>query len=349
MKRFLLLILSVFVIPMVYGQGYELIWADEFDLDTVNAANWNFEIGNGINGWGNNELQYYTKRPQNVKIEEGNLVITAIKESYSGFQYTSTRMQTKNKAFWKYGRIEMKAKLPKGRGTWPAFWMMPQNQSYGTTLWPDNGEIDIMEYVGYEPSKVHGTVHTDKNFGSSAVGSTITYYGVENDFHVYAIEWSEDTIKWYVDSYLYGSYKRSNRDWQYWPFDKDFYVILNFAVGGNWGGAQGIDTSIFPQKYIIDYVRVYQKQGGSLSINRVEENDISFSSNPVEDKLQISGFDDIPEFSVHISDVYGNVIYTQKFFQRPFINIDFSLFKSGIYFILIQYKEIRKIIKVVKI
>jgi beta-glucanase (GH16 family) len=261
MKKILVPIVLLFLVTYLKSQEMKLVWSDEFDGTKVNTEKWNFETGNGVKGWGNHEKQYYTNRPENVHIENGILKITAVKDSFEGFQYTSTRMHTKNKGFWKYGRIESRIKLPIGRGVWPAFWMLPQNHNYGTLDWPDNGEIDIMEYVGYMPGKIFGTVHTNKNFGGNGVGKNIEYPKVENDFHVFAISWNADSINWYFDNTMYSTYYRQERDWHFWPFDKDFYCILNFAVGGDWGGAKGIDKSIFPQTYEIDYVRVYQPSG----------------------------------------------------------------------------------------
>ncbi|MBN2348095.1 MAG: family 16 glycosylhydrolase [Bacteroidales bacterium] len=349
MKKIIYLIFIICFSAVGNAQDYQMVWADEFDLDTVNVSNWNFEIGNGNNGWGNNELQYYTSRPENAIIEEGKLVITAIKEVYNGYNYTSARMQTRNKAYWRYGRVEMRAKLPQGAGTWPAFWMMPQNQVYGTSLWPDNGEIDIMEYVGYMPDKVHGTVHTYQNFGSSGVSNSITYYGVENDFHIYAIEWDPDTIRWYVDEYLFGSYRRAGRDWQYWPFDKEFYIILNFAVGGNWGGAEGVDESVFPQRYEIDYVRVYQKEYTDVETRVLQNENIIISSNPVRDNLHLSGLEYLKEYSLSVADIYGKILISRNKLCKSTIDIDLFFLKAGIYFIIIQNLEMIKIIKIIKI
>jgi len=348
MKKLIYLIILICYSPLSKAQDYNLVWADEFDLDTINAANWNFEIGNGNYGWGNNELEYYTSRPENARIEDGKLVITAIKEKYNGFDYTSSRMQTRNKASWKYGRIEMRAKLPQGRGTWPAFWMMPQNQVYGTKLWPDNGELDIMEYVGYMPDKVHGTVHTNKNYANSAVSNLITYYGVENDFHVYAVEWTPDSIRWYVDSYLYGTYLRNDRNWQYWPFDQKFYVILNFAVGGNWGGAEGVDTTIFPQRYEIEYVRVYQKDYSNGVTKTTANNQIRYN-NPVSDNLHLSGLDALKNYSLSIADIYGKIVFFQHYFLKPGLDIDLSFLKAGIYYVVVRSSEILKTFSVMKL
>lgn len=348
MKKFIFFIIAFLGAYQAFGQSYELVWSDEFDLDTVDAARWNFETGNGSNGWGNNEKEYYTERPENVRIDSGNLIITALKEDYMGFQYTSARMQTKNKAYWKYGRIEMRAKLPKGRGTWPAFWLLPQQQNYGTSYWPDNGEVDIMEYVGYAPGKVYGTVHTNKNNGSGGISQTISYAGVENDFHVYAIDWTPDEIKWYVDDYYYGSYQRLNRDWHYWPFDQPFFIIINFAVGGNWGGAQGIDDAIFPQTYEIDYIRVYQSPISSVSNNQLKGDDITVSPNPVNDFLIINIKNSItlPEISVYNSG--GAILLSQIQYEQPRTRIDFSPFSSGIYIVLLKNELLSRTFKVIK-
>ncbi len=349
MKKYILVKLLILNAFLSFGQKNLLVWSDEFDLDTVNAANWNFDIGNGTNGWGNNESQYYTNRPQNVKIDSGILVITALKESYNGYQYTSARLHTKNKAYWKYGRIEMRAKLPKGRGTWPAFWMLPQQQIYGSNYWPDNGEIDIMEYVGYEPSVVHGTVHTHENYGGSSISRTITYYGVENDFHVYAIEWTPEIIRFYVDSYYYGSYQKLGHAWNYWPFDQNFFLLLNFAIGGNWGGAQGIDNTIFPQTYKIDYVRVYDMNLNNIHGSNSNTDEIYVSPNPSQGnfKLYINNPNQ-NDYQVSIFDAIGNQVIPPVKCKSGESGFEINNLKPGIYFLRIQNKEVSKTIKIVK-
>jgi beta-glucanase (GH16 family) len=348
MKKSIFLAIGLLYAGILCGQDYELVWSDEFDADTINTDNWNFEIGNGSAGWGNNEKQYYTKRTENARCENGTLIITARKEDYNGYEYTSARMQTRSKAFWKYGRIEMRAKLPTGRGTWPAFWMMPQARNYGTNLWPDNGEIDIMEYVGYAPSKIYGTVHTNKNYGSSSIGKNMTYSGVENDFHVYAIEWTDTDIKWYVDSYYYGIYQRLERNWQYYPFDQNFYTILNFAVGGNWGGSQGIDTTIFPQTYEIDYVRVYQKNSTDVNEN-TNADKVILAPNPVDDKLRVYVPTNAGQSKISVFDSGGRMVIPASRYVEPYTEIDFSRLKAGIYMVLLQGKDQSKNYKVVKL
>lgn len=243
--------------------GYELIWNDEFNNDGLpDSENWGYDVGD--HGWGNNELQEYTAEdPKTARVEDGKLIITAflINES-SSKTYRSARLVTRGKHAWKYGRIEMRAKLPGGTGVWPAFWMLPEEWTYGNGSWPDNGEIDIMEYVGYDPNVIHGTVHTDErnHMQGTQAGASVNVSGVENEFNVYTLEWDSEMISIYIDDYKYFEYPNEGRGWEYWPFDKEFHIILNTAIGGNWGGAQGVDDSIFPQEFVIDYVRVYKEE-----------------------------------------------------------------------------------------
>jgi beta-glucanase (GH16 family) len=237
--------------------GWELVWNDEFNGTAVDSNKWEYEV-NGSGG-GNNELQYYTDRYQNSYVDSGSLVIVARQESYLGRQYTSARMRTKYKGDWTYGHFEIRAKLPFGRGTWPAIWMLPTDWVYGG--WPASGEIDIMEHVGYDQNVIHGSTHCQKYYfkiGTQKSG-TVRIPNVSTEYHVYAVDWFEDRIDFFVDGVKYFTSWNDGSGWQGWPFDKRFHLILNIAVGGDWGGAQGIDTSIFPQKMYIDYVRVYTK------------------------------------------------------------------------------------------
>lgn len=248
-------------------EGYSLVWQDEFsDAPDANgklplpSKEWWFETGN--NGWGNNEPQNYVDRVLGTdtvaKIQNGLLIITAIKleTPYEGSEIISARMNTEKS--WKYGYFEMRAKVAGGRGTWAAFWMMPKNGP----SWPLDGEIDIMEYVGYMPNVTHAAVHTqayNHTIESQRTG-TKTIPNAESDFHVYGMEWTEDKIVTYVDGEPYFTFendKTGNKET--WPFNEPFYLKLNLAIGGNWGGQQGIDPNIFPSRYEIDYVRVYQK------------------------------------------------------------------------------------------
>lgn len=231
-------------------------WTDEFENSVFpDTSKWKFETGG--DGWGNNELQYYTNGA-NVKIKNGVLKITGRKEKIGGRKFTSSRLVTKGKADWKYGKIEVRAKLPKGRGTWPAVWMLPANDFYGEGL--PSGEIDIMEHVGFEPDVIHFSVHTEK-FNSSKKNEKTGKTFAENadeEFHVYKMEWTPYGIRGYVDEEKYFEYKNTNSGYRYWPFDKNFFLIINLAIGGSWGGEKGIDNKIFPAEFEIDFVRVYK-------------------------------------------------------------------------------------------
>ena len=238
----------------------KLVWADEFDKAGLpDTTKWAYEVGG--NGWGNNELQFYTnRRADNARIEGGKLIIEAKKEDYQGRNYTSARLLTRGKAEWKYGRIEALAKLPAGRGTWPAVWMLGKN--IPTAGWPRCGEIDIMEHVGFDEGVVHGTVHTEAyNHGKKTQkGQQIPVPDATQAFHLYAIEWTPDKIDFFVDDRKYYTVEKSvlGSNVAEWPFDQPFYLILNVAVGGNWGGQKGVDETIWPRRMEVDYVRVYQ-------------------------------------------------------------------------------------------
>ena len=245
------------------GENGILVWADEFNAPDIDMTKWSYDVGTGNWGWGNGEEQYYTNNSNNSFIEDGKLIIKAIRQYYAGSDYTSARMVTKNKGDWTYGRIEVRAKLPAGIGTWPAIWLLPTDYVYGG--WPDSGEIDIMEAVGHLPGIIHGTAHTDHyNWfdGTPPPGGSLTVSDNNTQFHDYIIEWTENSIKWYVDDTPYFTYLNNNQGWSYWPFDQDFHLLLNIAIGGTWGGQQGIDDSIFPVQMEVDYVRVYQGGGG---------------------------------------------------------------------------------------
>lgn len=234
------------------------VWADEFDYNgKPNPAKWAYDVG--ASGWGNNEKQYYTSG-DNSDVANGMLTITAKKESREGAKYTSSRMVTRNLGDFTYGRIEAKMKLPSGRGTWPAFWMLPTDYAYGN--WPKSGEIDIMEHVGYDPNVVHITTHCEAYYfklgnqksASKKVDNATT------DFHTYRVDWTPYAVRGYIDDFTTPvfEYVNQNNGYATWPFDKRFHLLLNIAVGGDWGGAQGIDDNIFPATMLVDYVRVYK-------------------------------------------------------------------------------------------
>ncbi|MBK5278131.1 MAG: glycoside hydrolase family 16 protein [Bacteroidia bacterium] len=263
MKMLLLLSVSVILLQCKTEVGRKLVWSDEFNTTgQPDTSRWNYDLGDGcpnVCGWGNNELEYYTKDSKNVRIENDMLIIEAHKDSVCGKAFTSTRLVSKFKGDWLYGRIEVKARLPKGKGTWPAIWMLSTDWKYGG--WPASGEIDIMEHVGYDAGVIHGTIHTEayNHVNQTQKEGKIIIADAQNAFHVYALDWGKNTMDFYVDDKLYHSVKRGAYDtYKEWPFDQRFHLIMNVAVGGNWGGAQGIDDAIWPQKLEVDYVRVYQ-------------------------------------------------------------------------------------------
>ena len=241
--------------------SWEQVWHDEFDGQGLpDPSKWTYETGG--DGWGNQEEQYYTREDTaNARVDDGHLIIEARKESYRGNAYTSARLNSE--ASWTYGRFEVRAKVPAGRGTWPAVWMLADEQTYGDQYWPDNGEMDIMEHVGYDAGVVHGTIHTEAfnhNDGTER-GASRAVPTATSEFHVYAMEWTPNEIRVFVDGEQYFTFQ--NRDqygWQEWPFDQSFHLLLNVAVGGTWGGAEGIDDTAFPERMMIDYVRVYQPE-----------------------------------------------------------------------------------------
>ncbi len=232
-------------------------WADEFDYTGLpETSKWDYDLGGS--GWGNNEKQYYTNSISNVSVGDGKLTITAKKESMNGMAYTSTRLVTRNKLDALYGRFEIKAKLPTGRGTWPAIWMLPTDRAYGD--WPKSGEIDIMEHVGYDQNNVHFTTHTEAYYFkiNTQKSSTKLIPDASTAFHLYRVDWTPYAIRGYFDNVLVFEFVNEGKGYKVWPFDKRFHLLLNVAVGGDWGGAQGIDDSIFPQKFEIDYVKYFK-------------------------------------------------------------------------------------------
>jgi beta-glucanase (GH16 family) len=254
-------ILSALVVtkPQAAKTDWQLTWSDEFNYSgALDPTKWNYEIQPPK--WVNSESQRYTDRPENVRVENGVLIIEARKDNYLGNEYSSARVHSQNKGDLLYGRVEVRAKLPAGRGTWPALWMMPTDyRGYGAG-WPDSGEIDIMEHVGYDQGRIHATTHNKAYSwvnGMQHKGSASVKDATEK-FHVYAVEWSSNAMHFFVDDALYFSYVNNFRGWESWPYDKNFYVILNLAIGGNWGGIEGIDASVFPARLEVDYVRFFQ-------------------------------------------------------------------------------------------
>lgn len=250
----------IFITPLlVSAQKYVLVWSDEFNTPGLpDSTHWSYEKGKIRN----DELQYYTgKRLENARIEDSVLVIEARKENYNGAAYTSASVISKGIGDWRYGKIEISAKVPTGKGTWPALWMMPTNSEYGG--WPRSGEIDIMEYVGYQPAYLFYTCHFEGTDGSGHQSSGTKKSQIANPFNKFikfAIIWTPDKIEWYANDVKYHTYTKKSDDYRTWPFNKEFYLILNLAYGGSWGASAGIDDTKLPHKFLIDYVRVYQLQ-----------------------------------------------------------------------------------------
>ena len=265
MKRAALLSfgLLVWAASVTHAQTWELDWSDEFGYEGLpDPAKWSYDVGGG--GWGNGELQYYSQdRTDNARVDGEYLIIEARKEPGFGRDYTSARLVSKGKGDWKYGRVEVRAKLPAGRGTWPAIWMLPTDSDHGNQGWPDTGEIDIMEHVGHDPNTVHATVHTDKynHLSGTQKGGQIHVANFDQEFHTYAADWTPRIIEFSVDGTVFFRFRNDGRGWGYWPFDRPFHLVMNIAIGGSWGGQQGVDDSIFPQQMVVDYVRVYRNTG----------------------------------------------------------------------------------------
>jgi len=237
--------------------GLTLVWNDEFSGTILDANTWNYEIGNA-NGWGNNELEYYTNSTKNTFVSNGNLIIEARKESISGFNYSSARLTTQNKKSFTYGRVDIRAKLPKGKGIWPALWMLGNNIS--SAGWPASGEIDIMELLGQEITKSYGTLHygaSAATHGSKGNSYTLSSNSFYDQFHVFSMDWKQDQVNLYVDNNLYLTVNKTDLGSAPYPFNAPFFFIFNVAVGGNWPGSPDATTT-FPQRMIVDYIRVFQ-------------------------------------------------------------------------------------------
>jgi len=242
-----------------HGQKWKRVWSDEFQQangSSPDAGKWSFDLGG--DGWGNDELEYYTSRTNNARVESGKLVIEARHETFGGRNYTSARLLTKGKWSWKYGRIEARIKVPSGQGLWPAFWMMATN--IDAVGWPTGGEIDIMEIIGREPATVHGTIHGPGYSGAGGIGGPFVLpagAAFADKFHVFAIEWETNRIVWFVDDKPYfTATPQSLPKGAQWVFSTPQFLLLNLAVGGGWPGNPDATTK-FPQRMLVDYVRVY--------------------------------------------------------------------------------------------
>lgn len=251
-------------IPIDESEGWELVWNDEFDGASIDESNWTYDIGGW--GWGNGEPQYYTERPENARVENGLLVITLRQEKFEDSYYTSARMKTQGLREFQYGRIEARVKVPRGSGTWPAFWMLgakfDKDSDDPERAWPQAGEIDVMEYVGRKPQVTYGTIHGPGYAGAGSLGGWNTQdFDIADEFHTYAIEWDEDGIEWFFDSesfYDIGPGDIGNREWVY---DQPFFLIVNLALGGTFGGNIALDLE-YPLYLYVDHIRVYQPTDG---------------------------------------------------------------------------------------
>ncbi len=292
---------------------WQPVWCDEFSYTGLpNSDLWAYDIGG--NGWGNGESQYYTFEDEdNAYVEDGVLTITAVKETLQSNSYTSARVISKNKGDFLYGKIQVRAQLPSGTGTWPAIWMLPTNWEYGG--WPTSGEIDIMEHVGYDANRIHGTIHTGayNHMLGTQVGKSKMVTTSQSAFHVYEMEWEPASIKLYIDGEQYASFGYDPEDnidiesFEAWPFDKEFHLLLNLAIGGAWGGVNGIDDSIFPSEFLIDYVRVYQKDYSGM--DQENPSDISNLESLKESQSSIfiawdKATDDVKvkEYEIYVND-----------------------------------------------
>lgn len=247
---------SGYTTPETYP-GYKLSWSDEFSDDKLDETAWNFEVGNGANGWGNHELEYYTNSTKNVFVSNGNLIIEARKESLNNFNYTSARITTQNKKAFTFGRIDIRAKLPVAKGLWPALWMLGSNIT--TVPWPKCGEIDIMELVGNNPNTVYSTLHWEANgqHESKNAGYTLPSGDFSQKFHVFSAIWVKDSVQFLVDDHLFLTVSSADAGSANYPFNNPQFFIFNVAVGGDWPGPPDNSTS-FPQRMFVDYVRVFQ-------------------------------------------------------------------------------------------
>ncbi len=271
MKQVNLFQLGLFLFFLLHGslsaqEGCRvLVWSDEFEEDGApDPRSWTYDLGTGQSGWGNNEIQTYTDRNENVRIENGNLVINAIKNNAG--QWTSSRVKSQGRQSFQYGRIEFRAKLPAGSGTWPALWMLGDN--FTQVSWPACGEIDVMEHVGKDPGKIHGSLHSPSSFGNTQNTGTTTVSDFDTEFHLYSAEWTPESITFKVDGNAYYVYAPNFKNDDNWPFDQPFFIIMNIAMGGNFGSdpqyetggrRNGVDPSLSFAEMLVDYVRVYQE------------------------------------------------------------------------------------------
>jgi beta-glucanase (GH16 family) len=322
MKKAFVFSFIAFICLSVNAQsGYSLVYNDDFEGATLDLTKWNIQVGYAAN----QEKQYYTDSINNIRVEGGNLIITAKKENYvADRNYSSGRIHSKSKGFIKYGKAEARISVPSGAGTWPAFWMMPQSSVYGS--WPKSGEIDIMEHIGSNPRMTSHAVHTAlKNGGLGNNWFTKVYKdSMENKFHIYSIQWDPDQILFFVDNIQTATLYRNFTDTSTgWPFDQNFYAILNLAIGGTMGGT--VDDAIFanPVEMKVDYVRLYQL---NTAIGELKENNINVYPTMFSEEIMVKT--DIPT-EVKLYNSLGKLVYEKKITEDEKINT--STFYKGIY------------------
>jgi beta-glucanase (GH16 family) len=349
-RKLIILIGMLLAYNGIAGQDWQLVWSDEFDGELLDSTKWSYQTGTGsqygLEGWGNNELQYY--RPENVSVGGGLLTITAKREGYGGMLYTSGRIRTFKKGDWTYGRFEFRAKMPEGQGLWAAIWMLSTYQSYGG--WAASGEIDIMEYLGHEIKKVHGTLHYGREWpGNESKTASYSTYGAsfDKEFHDFALEWEEGEMRWYVDGDLYLTLGEG--DWYSQgetfpaPFDRQFHLLVNLAVGGNWPGSPDASTR-FPQTMQVDYVRVYTDRSTSVEDGIVAMELEQNFPNPFKDVSTIRF--SLPagkEVLLELYDMMGRRVQTlaEGFFGSGShaVGVDAEELKSGLYTYRMQAGE----------
>jgi beta-glucanase (GH16 family) len=340
MKKALTLLSLFFILIQVHAQNWTLVWSDEFSGASIDAASWKFETGGG--GWGNNELEYYTNRPENAAISNGNLLLIARKEAFSGSTYTSARMKTQGLKYWTYGKIEARIKLPATQGVWPAFWTL--GESISTDGWPKCGEIDILEHINKAPV-INGTIHWDNNghvqYGGDTVCDVLKY-------HIYGIEWDSKAIKWTLDGKKYKEANIANSINSTSEFHKPFFLLLNMAVGGSWPGNPD-GTSIFPDTMFVDYVRVYQVATG-VSERTPNTFSATVFPNPTDGtgELQLNA----PESGVYTVKIMNNAgqlvakeLVTAVKDETVRVQLNMEHLTTGLYHVLIEGKGLNYALK----
>jgi beta-glucanase (GH16 family) len=337
MRSILSCLALLFIVCRLEAQTWNLIWSDEFNGTALDTSNWNVEVND--QGGGNNELQYYTNRPANVKVVAGNLVIEGNKEVYLTRNYTSARLNSKGKRSWTYGKMEARMKLPYGNGMWPAFWMLGDS-----AIWPNCGEVDIMEMVGgtacssCSDKTIYGNIHWAGSGGTASAGSNAPPLsaGKYNDaFHVFTVEWNASTIIWLVDSVPYFSYSVAPAALA--AFHHPFYILLNLAIGGSWPGSPDA-TTVWPQDLLVDYVRVYQQS--PLGIQEDTRAELTVFPNPASNTLFIRAPTSMFGWNIQVYNLKGQQI-GNSFRVEAETQLDVSSMAKGIYYLkLVGEKEI---------